>query len=81
MGEPIVTYRFFEHSLRYYTGYQIIDSLDDMDSLQRFVRAHKSTLVVTNPQRLGEILDVGRFSVALLAQQGDCRLLRLATRN
>ena len=76
-GEPIVTYRFFHHSLYYYTGYKIAGKLDDAKSLLEFVRENPGSLVVTNIQGMEEISAIREISVALLAEQGDFRLLRI----
>ncbi len=77
-GEPIITYRFFHHSLYYYTGYQIADQSDDMDSLHRYVQAHPSIVVVTNKRGLAEILAVEGLSTSVLSEQGNFRLLRIS---
>jgi len=76
-GEPIVTYRFFHHSLYYYTGYKIAGKLDDAKSLLEFLRENPGSLVVTNIQGMEEISAIREISVTLLAKQGDFRLLRI----
>jgi 4-amino-4-deoxy-L-arabinose transferase-like glycosyltransferase len=76
-GEPIITYRFFQHALNYYTGYQITTELDEPASLRRFAQAHPNTLVVTGGEGLREISAGGGVSIALLGEQGDARLLRV----
>jgi 4-amino-4-deoxy-L-arabinose transferase-like glycosyltransferase len=77
-GEPIVTYRFFHHTLHYYTGYQITDELDDPESLRRFALAHHDALVVTNIKGFEEISAIGGLSATLVGEQGDFRLLRIS---
>jgi hypothetical protein len=77
-GESIVTYRFFHHSLHYYTGYQIAKELDDTKSLRQFVRTHPSSLIVTDSEGLKEISDSKGLSIALLGKQGNCCLLRIS---
>jgi 4-amino-4-deoxy-L-arabinose transferase-like glycosyltransferase len=77
-GEPIVTYRFFHHSLYYYTGYQIAHEFDDSKSLAQFVQTHPGTLVVTNVDGLKGISNDGQVSITLLGKQGDFRLLRIS---
>jgi hypothetical protein len=75
-GEPIVGYRFFHHTLHYYTGYQIQDKLDDADSLLQFARQHSSFLAVTNVEGMKEIKGM-KISAVPLAEQGNFRLVRV----
>jgi hypothetical protein len=77
-GEAIATYRFFHHSLFYYTGYLITDELNDLQSLQQFAQTHASALIVTKPDGLMEISESKSFSITLLGNQGNFRLLRLS---
>jgi 4-amino-4-deoxy-L-arabinose transferase-like glycosyltransferase len=79
-GEPIATYRFFHHSLHYYTGYQIADELTDQESLHRYARTHSSALVVTKSDGLKEISDSKNLSIAHLGKQGNFRLIRISQR-
>jgi 4-amino-4-deoxy-L-arabinose transferase-like glycosyltransferase len=78
MGEAIVTYQFFHHTLHYYTGYQIADDLPDRESLIRFAESHRRFLVVGPSTSLADLEDLPGFSATLLAGQGRLRLLRLA---
>lgn len=71
-GEPIVTYRFFHHSLYYYTGYQVAGRIETPDALA----GYGSCLVVTDVKRIG---DLAGMKYAVLAKQGNFRLLRVAT--
>jgi 4-amino-4-deoxy-L-arabinose transferase-like glycosyltransferase len=77
-GEPIITYRFFHHTLHYYTGYQVANELKDSESLRQFVRMRPSSLVVTNSEGLRDISGSNDLSVALLGEQGNFRLLRVS---
>ena len=77
-GEPVVTYRFFHHSLHYYTGYQVAGKLDDAASLVRFAGTHASSLVVTNAQGAAEISGMNEIAASLLGTQGNFRLLRIS---
>jgi 4-amino-4-deoxy-L-arabinose transferase-like glycosyltransferase len=80
-GEPIITYRFFHHSLHYYTDYQVAGKLDDAASLIEFARDYPGTLVVTNAAGMKEILSLREISAASLAEQGNFRLMRFSIRN
>jgi len=77
-GEPIATYRFFHHSLYYYTGYQIANKLDDSEALRQFAQSHPSSLIVTKSDGLKEISDSKDLSIVLLGEQGNFRLLRIS---
>ena len=79
-GEPIVTYRFFHHSLHYYSGYRIEDDLRDFGSLYQFAQTHTSALVVTKLDGLKDLSGSPDFSISILAEQGNFRLLRLSPR-
>jgi len=76
-GEPIVTYRFFHHSLHYYTGYRITEDLRDFGALHAFARKHPKVLVLTKSDALQDIVGSKDFSVTLLGKQGSFYLLRL----
>jgi 4-amino-4-deoxy-L-arabinose transferase-like glycosyltransferase len=76
-GEPIVTYRFFHHTLLYYTNYQVEGQLDDSRALIQFAGSHASCLVATNVAGMKEILNLKGISAVPLSEQGDFRLLRL----
>jgi 4-amino-4-deoxy-L-arabinose transferase-like glycosyltransferase len=80
-GEPIVTYRFFHHTLHYYTGYQIADELKNIESLHDFVRVHPNSLVVTNIEGMNAITGSENLTSTLLGEQGNFRLLRAAIRD
>jgi 4-amino-4-deoxy-L-arabinose transferase-like glycosyltransferase len=77
-GEPITTYRFFDHTLHYYTGYRIAAELENETSLRRFAAAHGHFLTVTEAARVAELLDMKGFSVSTLGIEGRIRLLRIA---
>jgi 4-amino-4-deoxy-L-arabinose transferase-like glycosyltransferase len=79
-AEPIVTYRFFHHSLHYYTGYAVSGRLDDAESLIQFVQSHPDSLVVTDIRGMREIEGIAKLSAIPLAVQGDFRLLRMQFR-
>lgn len=79
-GEPIVTYRFFHHSLNYYTAYQISRRLDDPESLQKFADAHPSFLVVTKSNEMKSLREIEGILIEPLATQGDFHLVRVFRR-
>jgi 4-amino-4-deoxy-L-arabinose transferase-like glycosyltransferase len=79
--EPIVTYRFFHHTLHYYTGYRVAGEFDDPDSLVHFTHTHPSFLAVTNIDGMNKILSLKEISAVSLADQGNFRLLRLSIRD
>ena len=76
-GQPILTYRFFQHSLHYYTGYQVETQLDDMGSLVQFAGKHADFLVVTDVEGMKEISGIRELSASPIGEQGDLRLLRI----
>ncbi|MBN1567594.1 MAG: glycosyltransferase family 39 protein [Acidobacteria bacterium] len=76
-GESLATYRFFHHSLHYYTDYQITDELSDLGSLQKFSGTHDTALIVTKQDGLREISESSSFSITHLGEQGNFRLFRL----
>jgi 4-amino-4-deoxy-L-arabinose transferase-like glycosyltransferase len=76
-GEPLVTYRFFQHTLHYYTGYTITADLQGRDSLSAFSRDHRHFLVVVPAAGVPELQRLPGWSCALLGEQGRLRLLRL----
>jgi 4-amino-4-deoxy-L-arabinose transferase-like glycosyltransferase len=77
-GEPIITYRFFHHTLHYYTGYQVAVEPKDLKSLGQFMRMRPSSLVVTNSEGQRDIAGSNDLSIAFLGEQGDFRLLRIS---
>jgi 4-amino-4-deoxy-L-arabinose transferase-like glycosyltransferase len=79
-GESIATYRFFHHSLHYYTGYRIADDLGDFGAMHQFVQTHPRTLIVTKADGLRDLAGCKGFSIELLGKQGNFRLIRLSIR-
>jgi 4-amino-4-deoxy-L-arabinose transferase-like glycosyltransferase len=76
-GEPITTYKFFHHSLHYYTGYQVDEHLENPESLIQFAQQHPNTLVITNLKGADEISSFKQLSTSILGKQGNFRLLRI----
>jgi hypothetical protein len=72
-----VTYRFFHHTLNYYSGYRIAGKLDDLNAVQDFSKEHPHFLVVTDKRSMPELNSCDGFSIASLAEQGNTRLLRI----
>lgn len=77
-AEPLVTYRFFHHSLHYYTGYRVAGKLDAPEELLQLAAERGTVLVVTNEQGEREIRRIGGLSSAALGRQGKFRLLRVS---
>jgi 4-amino-4-deoxy-L-arabinose transferase-like glycosyltransferase len=77
-GEPVVTYRFFHHSLHYYTSYQIADELKDLESLRQYAETHHSFLAVTKAQELKTLSGSMDLSIIQIGTQGSFRLLRIS---
>ena len=77
-GEPIVTYRFFHHTLYYYTGYRVAEDFQDSASLSRFLAGHPRMLVVTEQTRIPELQSINGVSLTELASQSNFRLLRIS---
>jgi len=78
--EPIITYRFFHHSLLYYTGYQVAGYLQTEKELKQFALRNPSFLVVTQGFRFEELQKLQGFSVSILGSQGKLRLFRISHR-
>ena len=76
-GEPVVTYCFFHHTLRYYTGYRIGANIVDAPSLLQYAGEHPEFLVVAETPRAQEIERMPELSVTQLGTQGKLRLLRV----
>jgi 4-amino-4-deoxy-L-arabinose transferase-like glycosyltransferase len=75
-AEPIVSYKYFHHTLHYYTGYQISDDITDRASLQQFAASYPSILVVTEQPRLTELHEP-QTTVSVIGRQGKLVLIRL----
>jgi hypothetical protein len=78
VGETLVTYRFFHHTLEYYTGYRVSDHLPDLAALQQYASGRFGLLVVTERARLAEVRALPGFSCEILAAVGKVRLVRLS---
>lgn len=78
-GEPIVSYRYFHHTLHYYTGYRIASDIADRQELLEFADSHPHFLAVTEASRIPELEKEG-FILQQLGEQGRLRLLRLSLR-
>jgi 4-amino-4-deoxy-L-arabinose transferase-like glycosyltransferase len=79
--EPILTYRFFHHSLHYYTGYRVSGEPNDLAALrEQFKAGRPSALAVTKAQGAREIADSGDLGSVHLLTQGNFHLLRIFPR-
>ncbi len=80
-GEEIATYRYFHHTLDYYTGYQVASDLENSAALEQFAQLRHQFLVVTEESRLLELRQLGCCAVQPLAEQGKLRLVRVTSRS
>jgi 4-amino-4-deoxy-L-arabinose transferase-like glycosyltransferase len=76
-GEPIATFRFFHHSLYYYTGYQITDEFSSTEELRHFLQTHRNLLVVTDTDGYKTLSELKNLPIARLSTQGNFLLLRV----
>ena len=76
-GEPIIAFRFFHHSLDYYTDYGIASELKEPKAVRRFVQTHSSALIVTDIKGLKTLSGIRELEIHLLAEQGNFRLIRI----
>jgi 4-amino-4-deoxy-L-arabinose transferase-like glycosyltransferase len=77
-GEPIVTYGYKDHSLDYYTGYQVLGKEENGLSLLQLSRENGHILVVTKESKIREFSWLKECSIEVLGEQGYFRLLRLS---
>jgi 4-amino-4-deoxy-L-arabinose transferase-like glycosyltransferase len=77
-GESIATFRFFHHSLYYYTGYRIANEFNRPEELRRYLQTRRSFLVVTKMEGYKKLLESEGLSVAQLSTQGKFLLLRVS---
>jgi 4-amino-4-deoxy-L-arabinose transferase-like glycosyltransferase len=75
-GEDVATYRFFHHTLEYYTNYAMTGNLRDAEALRRFAASRSSFLLVAEAARLHELRSLAGCSTLQLGEQGKLRLLR-----
>jgi 4-amino-4-deoxy-L-arabinose transferase-like glycosyltransferase len=78
--EPILTYRFFHHSLHYYTGYRVSAEPKDLEALRGAVSGRAGVLVVTKQDGAREIAESGDLGSVPLFTQGNFHLLRIFPR-
>jgi len=76
-GESIATYRFFNHTLHYYTGYQVTEEFQDSASLKRFIAGHHRVLVVTEAGSIPELERTKDLEITTLFSQSNFRLIRI----
>lgn len=69
-SEPILTYRYFHHTLHYYTGYQVTDRVETPEGLVKY----GNCLIVTNDRGLAGLSGV---DYSLLGKEGDLSLVRV----
>jgi 4-amino-4-deoxy-L-arabinose transferase-like glycosyltransferase len=77
-GESIATFRFFHHSLYYYTGYQIANEFSSPKELRHFLQTHYNILVVTNTDGYKTLSELENLQIAQLSTQGNFLLLRIS---
>jgi 4-amino-4-deoxy-L-arabinose transferase-like glycosyltransferase len=76
-GESIATFRFFHHSLYYYTGYQIANEFSKPEELHRFLQTHRNLLVVTDTEGYKALSEYKNLPITRLSTQGNFLLLRI----
>jgi 4-amino-4-deoxy-L-arabinose transferase-like glycosyltransferase len=76
-NEPIITFAYFDHTLHYYTGYQVSENIVDPAELLERVARQPSLLVVTTSQLTEHLEGMRELSVVRLATQGKLCLLRV----
>jgi len=76
-GEPIVTYRFFHHTLNYYTGYRVQADLRDESSLRAFASVQPAFLAVTDSGEDPPGLKEEGVDWQEIAREGKVRLVRV----
>ncbi len=76
-GEPIVSYKFFHHTLHYYTGYRVAEDLPDAAALDGLAERYPRILVVTEEIRLPELRSRQGCSATVIGRQGKLVLVRL----
>ncbi len=80
-GEEIATYKYFHHTLDYYTAYQIASGLEDPAALEQFARQRPRFLIVTREQWIPELEHIECCTIQRLAGQGQLRLLRITRKS
>jgi hypothetical protein len=78
-GELIVTFRFFKHTLYYYTDYQIANEFSAPESLASYAQKHHGILVVTDLGGWKTLLKEVRLPITLLGKEGKSCLLRVGS--
>jgi 4-amino-4-deoxy-L-arabinose transferase-like glycosyltransferase len=76
-GEKIATFRFFHHSLYYYTGYQIANGFSRPEELRHFLQTHGNFLIVTDTEGYKTLSELKNFPIVQLSTQGNFLLLRI----
>jgi len=79
-SEPIVTHRFFHHTLFYYTDYQVAAESSNLESLQALAYRYPRLLIVTERKYLAEVAALHGFVATELGRQGKLSLVRLSHR-
>jgi 4-amino-4-deoxy-L-arabinose transferase-like glycosyltransferase len=80
-GEEIASYRYFHHTLDYYTGYQVASDLESSAALEQFAQKRQQFLIVTQEKWLREIQQIKCCTTQQIAEQGRLRLLRVTARS
>jgi 4-amino-4-deoxy-L-arabinose transferase-like glycosyltransferase len=76
-GETISTFRFFHHSLYYYSSYQIANEFSSPEELGRALQTRHSFLVVTNIKGYQTLSESKNLAITRLSIQGNFLLLRV----
>ena len=75
---PVVTFRFFHHTLHYYTGYTVAGEFADLEPLREFALGHPRFLVVARVEDVAELRRLAGFFVTPLRRFGGLELVRVA---
>ncbi|MEJ2245335.1 MAG: glycosyltransferase family 39 protein [Acidobacteriota bacterium] len=76
--EPIITFGYTDHTLHYYTGYQVMGKVENPLALLKFSEEYQNLLIVTKEKKIREFNFLEGFSFEILGEQGNFRLLRMS---
>jgi 4-amino-4-deoxy-L-arabinose transferase-like glycosyltransferase len=75
---PVVTFRFFHHTLHYYTGYTVAGEFADLEPLREFALRHPHFLVVARSEDVAELRRLEGFVATPVGRFGGLELIRVA---
>ncbi len=80
-GEDFYQYRYFHHTVDYYSGGRaVMESVDSLDELRQILQSHSPLWIVTDVIEVPTLQAQPNLQVQIVAKKGNAAVLKIAVR-